>query len=201
MEIKDRFTCTRCLGALFRWFVASKARALGAAENAPRPFLKKSWGGDLNHLYSNLSQSFHLCWITETQCRDDKLPSAGTSPTVWECLLPMYHYLASSTSNGARGQVMRVRDNGLRSSNAKQRMRTSLPTFSFLVPVFVLMITTPRETNWLPLPWSTPRIWPEERREVDITHKLQGCANVNMCCHGYVTIYVFYLVRASTTVW
>ena len=44
MEIKDRFICTQCLGAFFRWFVASKARALGVAENAPRPCLKKRGG-------------------------------------------------------------------------------------------------------------------------------------------------------------
>jgi len=35
MKIKDRLTCTQCPGAFFRKVVASKARALDAAGNAP----------------------------------------------------------------------------------------------------------------------------------------------------------------------
>jgi len=45
MEIKDRFTCTQCLGAFSRWIVASKACGLGAAGNEPDPFCKNPGGG------------------------------------------------------------------------------------------------------------------------------------------------------------
>jgi len=45
MEIKDRFSCTQCSGAVFRWVVASKVRALGAAENAPDPVWKNPGKG------------------------------------------------------------------------------------------------------------------------------------------------------------
>jgi len=40
LEIKDRFTCTQCLGAFSRWAVAPKARALDAAGNASDPARK-----------------------------------------------------------------------------------------------------------------------------------------------------------------
>jgi len=45
MKIKDCFTCTHCLGAFSRLFVASKARALGAAENMLDPVSKIPGGG------------------------------------------------------------------------------------------------------------------------------------------------------------
>jgi len=52
MEIKD--TCTQCLGAFFRWVVASKARALGAAGNAPDPVWKNPGGMfELNEIQTN----------------------------------------------------------------------------------------------------------------------------------------------------
>jgi len=44
MEIKDRFTCTQCSGSFSGWAIASKARALGAAENAPDPVWKNPGG-------------------------------------------------------------------------------------------------------------------------------------------------------------
>jgi len=44
-EINDRFTCTQCLGAFSRWVVASKARALGSAGNAP-DLVWQNPGGD-----------------------------------------------------------------------------------------------------------------------------------------------------------
>ena len=53
----------------------------------------------------------------------------------------------------------------LQCQTAHDDIPSSFLVFSFLC--FVIMITTPRETNWLPLPWFTTRIWPEERREVD----------------------------------
>ena len=45
MEIKHHITCTQCLWAFFRWVLASKARALGAAGNAPDPVWENHGGG------------------------------------------------------------------------------------------------------------------------------------------------------------
>jgi len=54
MEIKDRLTCTQCLGAFSRCVVASKARALSAAGNAPDPFGKIPGGiFELNETQTN----------------------------------------------------------------------------------------------------------------------------------------------------
>ena len=45
---------TQCLGAFFRWYIASKSRALGAVANAPDP-VSKNPGGDfeLNQTQTN----------------------------------------------------------------------------------------------------------------------------------------------------
>ena len=73
------------------------------------------------------------------------------------------------------------------------RTRSSSP----LVLVFVPVITTPRRTN-SSMVCSADLI--REKAEVKVTHKLCARVTVHMCCHRYVTIYVFYPVRASTTV-
>jgi len=61
MEIKDRFTCTQRLRAFFRWIVASKARALCAAGNAPDPVWKNPGG------YFWTKRNTNKCWKLGTQ--------------------------------------------------------------------------------------------------------------------------------------
>jgi len=53
MEIKDRITCTLCLGGFSRWVVASKARALGAAGNASLSGKIPEGGVELNETQTN----------------------------------------------------------------------------------------------------------------------------------------------------